>query len=258
MSDAKILQVAKQAAVAGGAIALRGWLSLDRKTVGYKKNAELVTKFDVASEAKIRSIIKQSFPDAYVVGEEKGTQGKTGEYQWYVDPIDGTTNFTIHSPEYSVSIGVYKNGVPEVGVVYVPVTKELFWAVRGKGAYCNGKRIKVSTARTVGAAVIDFEFSHVKKFSAGILKWFEDLTRGGWKLRHFGSDALSLCYVAAGRIEACVMAQAYPWDIAAGCLIATEAGALFTDNKGKAVTDLQQPMIACTPSMQRKLLQALK
>lgn len=258
MSDAKLLQVAKRAAVAGGAIALRGWLGLDRKTVGYKKNAELVTRFDVASETKIRSIIKQTFPDAFVVGEEKGTQGKTGEYQWYVDPIDGTTNFTIHSPEYSVSIGVYKNGVPEVGVVYVPVTKELFWAVRGKGAYCNGKRLNVSAVDTIGAAVIDFEFSHVKKFSAGILKWYEDLTRGGWKLRHFGSDALSLCYVAAGRIEASVMAQAYPWDVAAGRLIATEAGALFTDKRGKAVTSLQQPLIASTPSMQSKLLRALK
>ncbi|MFH0873825.1 MAG: inositol monophosphatase [Candidatus Komeilibacteria bacterium] len=259
MTQNKFVAVAKRAVLAGGKVALAGFQKLDRSQVAIKKrDQELVTKYDIAAERVIRRVILQSFPGAYILGEEKGRSGKKSPYQWAIDPIDGTTNFTIHSPEFGVSVGVLYNGQSIAGAIYIPVTKELFWASKGRGAYLGGRKIKVSGVDSFDRAVIDFEFSHEKNYSVQILPWFEKLTARGIKLRHFGCDTLSLSYLACGRIDATIMSAAKPWDVAAGQLIATEAGAKFTDINGRPVTDLSCPMIAGNVKIHKLLLGSLK
>lgn len=195
---------------------------------------DIVTEADGAAEAVIVAGLTRHFPTHHIVGEEGGGMGapaETAEYFWYVDPLDGTTNFASNIPFFSTSIGMAdRNMRPLVGVVYDPFSDELYSAAEGLGATLNGKKLTVSSATTLQQSVLSsgFPYDYNNQPYNNLREWgmFCGLTRG---MRRFGSAALELAYVASGRLDGYWERYLHPWDIQAGIVIVREAGGLVTD-----------------------------
>lgn len=215
----------------------------------------VVTSADKESESLILSAIRQAYPDHAILAEESGaTDGKAG-YRWVIDPLDGTTNFSAGLPVYSVSIAVELDGNPIVGVVYAPYLDELFTAVRGEGAWLNGNPISPSATTSLSRAVVSTGFPYDKAQNPDNnldnVARVMPLVRG---LRRLGSAAVDLCYVAAGFLDGYWELNLNRWDIAAGSLIAQEAGACvtsFRDDRGYS-------LIAATPAVHPLLAKLIK
>lgn len=198
---------------------------------------DIVTEADTASEAVITAALREAFPDHHIVGEESGGMGapaQTAEYFWYVDPLDGTTNYANNLPIFSVSMALAgRDGRPLVGVVYNPVMNEMFSAIRGQGATLNGKPLRVSAKSTLRESVLASGFPYDKATDPdnNLNRWnaFLVRTRG---MRRFGSAALDLCYVAVGRFEGYWEGKMNRWDVLAGMLCVTEAGGRISDYSG--------------------------
>ena len=200
--------------------------------IHYKKDSSIVSLADIESEKLIRNAIKEKFPEHSILGEEKGfTEGKS-EYIWYIDPLDGTTNYSIHYPFFCISIALCKKTDPLLSVVYFPPQNELFYAVKNKGAFLNNKKLKVSPERSLKNAIIAFSNSRDEGQIRQIAKIFLKFKLLKQKLRHFGSAALEMCYVASGRISAFFSLGTNIWDVAAGMLLVKEAGGIITNLKG--------------------------
>jgi len=200
--------------------------------ISYKRPSDLVTDADRRSEALIVDRLRTHFPKHAIVGEEGGGQQTGSDYCWYVDPLDGTTNFAHGFPMFAVSLGLVYRHESIAGVVYDPVREELFSAERGAGSYLNHKRIRVSKVGSLSEGLLATGFPpsadnnnlNVKLFSR-----FMQLSHG---IRRPGSAALDLCSVAAGRFEAFWELKLNPWDKAAGSLVVTEAGGRVSDLAG--------------------------
>jgi myo-inositol-1(or 4)-monophosphatase len=198
---------------------------------------DIVTDADKRSEEVIVAALQAAFPDHHIVGEEGGGMGAPAddaEYFWYIDPIDGTSNFANNIPFFSVSIALADRHLnPLVGVVYNPVANELFSAARGFGATRNGEAIQVSATATLEQAILctGFPYDSVSQRRTNIEAFVEllNITRG---VRRFGSVALEMCFVACGRFEGIWEAALSPWDCMAGMLITREAGGKVTNYSG--------------------------
>lgn len=226
-----IREVARRAAKEAGAI-LRHGLEQQR-TIEFKGVKNLVTDMDRRSEQTIAELVRQTLPHHNVVCEE-GTQlrGDSG-YRWYVDPLDGTTNYAHGYPCFSVSIGVEKDGELIFGLVYDPNLEEMFAAERGGGAFLNGKRLQVSTIAALPHALLATGFPNdVAGTQINNLDHFVKFMKQAQGVRRPGSAALDLCYVAAGRFDGFWELKLYPWDMAAGILMVAEAGGRVTDLRG--------------------------
>ncbi len=206
---------------------LSGRVRSGRMAVQYKSALNLVTEADRQAERLIVRRIRAVFPDHQIVAEEGGGGAVAQDSDaptWFVDPLDGTTNFAHGFPFYCVSIGLEIDGRMMVGAVYDPLRKELFSAIRGKGAFCNGRRLHVSTARTLERSLLVTGFAYDlrtnRRNNFGHFYQFGLRARG---LRRTGSAALDLCYVAAGRFDGFWELNLAPWDSAAGSLIVEEA-----------------------------------
>ena len=201
---------------------------------------DIVTDADQQAEAVIVAALQAAFPNHHIVGEEGGGMGAPAaeaQYFWYIDPIDGTSNFANNIPFFSVSIAMADRDLnPLVGVVYNPVSNEMFSAARGFGATRNGAEIRVSATADLEQAILctGFPYDNVTKRHTNIEAFVTLLnqTRG---VRRFGSAALELCYVACGRLEGFWEATLSPWDCMAGLLIAREAGGKVTDYSGSEI-----------------------
>jgi myo-inositol-1(or 4)-monophosphatase len=194
-----------------------------------KKANDFVTEVDRESERIITNALRGAFPDIGVYAEEGGVTGSVERF-WIVDPLDGTTNFIHRYPVFSISIALYEEGRTALGAVYDPTRDELFEAVRGGGAFCNGERIRVSDADHLSESLLGtgFPFSvpqHIDRY----LTVFRDLFLGCRGMRRAGSAALDLCHVAAGRLDGFWELYLKPWDMAAGALIVEEAGGAVAD-----------------------------
>ncbi len=229
-----------------------------------KKNGDyrnLVTEVDLAIEHKLRRSISKQFPDHGIIGEEVESHSHTvkTEYIWIIDPIDGTTNYIHGIPYCCISIGVFKNHKPFIGVIYNPITNQFYAAQKGKGATKNGKKIHVSKAREM-------------KKSFGAVAWGHDggaasvlmgsIVRASNKIRVFGSHALSMCEVAAATCDYFVDggSTANIWDIAASQLIVSEAGGISTDVNGNPLHGFHCPdniISAATRPLHKELLSFL-
>jgi len=201
--------------------------SLEKKST----NIDLLTKADIDSERYIISQIHATYPDHSILSEESGDLATDSEYLWVVDPLDGTTNFTHNLPIFAVSIGLIKKGEKAIcGVVYNPAVNKCFYAEESKGAFLNGKPIQCTSSNTLSDSLLTtgFPYLHDNKYdiSFEIFKEFYDKTRG---VRRLGAASLDLCFVAMGRFDGYYEYSLKPWDICAGSLIATEAGARVTD-----------------------------
>ncbi|HXJ97169.1 MAG TPA: inositol monophosphatase family protein [Terriglobia bacterium] len=198
----------------------------------YKGSADLVTVADRTVEALIRSRLGQAFPSHGIYGEEGTRDQLDSEYRWYVDPLDGTTNFAHGFPVFCVSIGLaYRNEVV-AGVVYDPMREELFTAERGLGAYLNQQRIHVSKHGSLSESLVATGFPPFLRDHELNIDLYYTFTRLTHGVRRAGSAALDLCSVAAGRFEGFWELKLNPWDKAAGSLMVTEGGGRVTDLAG--------------------------
>lgn len=194
----------------------------------------LVSYVDKEAEKKIVKVLQKLLPQAGFITEE-GTveQSKSHEYNWIIDPLDGTTNFMHGLPVYAISIGLVKNNKPILGVVYEVTRKECFHAIENEGAYCNEKAIKVSAAKGLNESLLatGFPYYQFEKVEAylNIIKTYLDKTHG---IRRLGSAAIDLAYVACGRLDGFFEYNLNPWDVAAGTFIVQQAGGIVTDFKG--------------------------
>ena len=201
--------------------------------VSFKGEVDLVTAVDRAAEGVIVDAIRGAFPDHGIVAEESGARNERGRYRWYVDPLDGTTNFAHGYPHVAVSIALALDGVLQVGVVHDPLRGETFTAIRGEGARLDEAPIRVSPTAELGRALLATGFPYDRRRRAGFYLAFVEaaLTRAQC-VRRAGSAALDLCYVAAGRLDGFWEWKLQPWDTAAGRLIVEEAGGRVTDFAG--------------------------
>lgn len=199
--------------------------------IEYKGDADLVTAADRASEKLIRERISQQFPSHDVLGEEQGLNDLGGDYRWYVDPLDGTTNFAHGYPVFCVSLALEHRAVEHgasarrvAGVVYDPTRDELFVAEVGKGAQLNGKAIHVSKAATLKECLLATGFPSHKRHKNPNIHFYHQITLRTHGVRRAGSAALDLCNVACGRFDGFWEFNLNAWDTAAGVLIVEEAG----------------------------------
>ncbi len=214
-----------------------------------------VTEADLASEKAIFEIIKERFPDHYILSEEAGEIKMDSEYKWIIDPIDGTINFANGIPICCVSIGLEHNGQMVMGAVYNPLMNEFFFAERGLGATLNDKRIHVGDKAEVvkSCLVTGFPYTYLD-MPNGPLQVFERLIRKGVPVRRLGSAALDLCWVAAGRFDGFYEHELNAWDSAAGFLIVEEAGGKVTDFEGNHYSVYQPHLLATNGKIHDEML----
>jgi myo-inositol-1(or 4)-monophosphatase len=251
-----IRDVALRAVKEAGAI-LREGLEQAR-IVEYKADKNLVTDIDRRSEEAIATLVRRELPGHSLVSEE-GTriQGDSG-YRWFVDPLDGTTNYAHGYPCFSVSIGVEKDGELIYGVVYDPTLEELFTADRGEGAFLNGKQLCVSSVFPLSNALLATGFpSDVATAKENNLNHFANFMKRAQAVRRPGSAALDLCYVAAGRFDGFWELRLNPWDVAAGTLLVLEAGGTVTDLKGHPYRLFTPQIVASNARIHEEMLQVL-
>lgn len=227
----KIKAVAVAAAKRSGKMLLKEFEKFDRGTIQMKSHYEILTKCDLASERIILSEVMRAFPEHEILSEESGQNNVKSDYLWIVDPIDGTTNFSIHNPLWSISIGVAYKGEIIFGLVYAPYMKEMYVAVRGRGATKNGKKIRVSDIKGERAFHTFCHGAESKNIKLA-LAYYESQKSSQFDCRQLGSAAIELAWVASGRAESIFIPGAKPWDIAAGVLLVNEAGGKVTDFDG--------------------------
>lgn len=216
---------------------------------------DLVTEVDKASEALIMNIIRESFPDHFILSEEIGEIKMDSSYKWIIDPIDGTVNFANGIPLCCVSIGVEKDGEMILGAVYNPMMNEFFFAEKGAGAFLNEKQIHVSDQTQVlhSCLVTGFPYTYLD-MENGPLDIFARLVRKGIPVRRLGSAAIDLCWVAAGRFDGYYEHKLNAWDSAAGFLLVEEAGGKVTDFKGAPYSPYQPQLVATNGAIHNELL----
>jgi myo-inositol-1(or 4)-monophosphatase len=216
----------------------------------YKGDVDLVTAADRAAEKLIRTRLGEMFPDHGIYGEEGTRERLESEYRWYVDPLDGTTNFAHGFPQFSVSLGLERraglehrpagaeaeeDGALTAAVIYDPTRDELFTAERGHGAALNGRAIHVSRASELAESLLATGFPSRKRHASPNVHFYQEFTLRSHGVRRAGSAALDLAYVACGRLEAFWEFNLNPWDTAAGILLIEEAGGRVTDFSGAPV-----------------------
>jgi myo-inositol-1(or 4)-monophosphatase len=197
-------------------------------TIEYKGDADLVTVADRSSEKFIRERIRSQFPGHDVLGEEEGLIDTGSDYRWYVDPLDGTTNFAHGFPVFCVSMALEHKGKRIAGVVYDPTRDEMFQAEQGSGAYLNQKRVQVSKTANLAECLVATGFPSHKRHKNPNIFFYHHITLRTHGVRRAGSAALDLCYVAAGRLDGFWEFNLNSWDTAAGVLIVEEAGGKVT------------------------------
>ena len=255
------LEVAKKAALAGASELMS---RRDSFLVREKAPKDLVTDADLASQAAIREILSSAFPQDAFVGEEEGENDplptvRRGELDapacWVVDPLDGTVNYVHRLQGFAVSIGYYRPGKMVLGVIYDPLSEEMFHAVDGVGAFVNGRAMRVSGCEDVSNSLIACSFpAGIKSDSPEIGRFTRVLERSR-SLRRLGSCALNMCYVADGRLDAYWATSVAPWDCAAGTVIAREAGATLTAYDGSPLDDWKpQFCLSASPALHENML----
>lgn len=226
------------------------------KTIQNKGEFDLVTKADVEAENKIVEIIKNKFPEHGFILEESDNFNESSEYVWIIDPIDGTTSFAHNYPMFSISIALFKNKEPLLGVVFAPYMKELFHAEKGKGAFLNNKKISVSKITSLKKSIVATGFPYEERKRT--LKYLEKILEIAQGIRRSGSAAIDICYIAAGRVDAYYELGLKIMDTVAAQLILKEAGGKVTDFEGNEILDNYEKVVASNNLVHDELLNLLK
>lgn len=258
-----MLTIALRAARKAGELVVRASEELEFIRVDEKGLNDFVTEVDRRAEQEIIYHLRKAYPDHAILGEESGsTEGsEASEYQWIVDPLDGTLNFIRGIPHYAISIACLYRGKVEHAVVLDPIRREEFTASRGRGASLNGRRIRVSNARnfdgTLLATGIPFK-GRDEKHIEGYTKGLAQLTSQTTGIRRAGAASLDLAYVAAGRVDGFWELGLASWDIAAGSLLVQEAGGLVTDLDGGTNYLDSGNIVAATPKLIKLIIQNVR
>jgi len=254
-----MLNIAIRAARSAGDIIARNSDRIDTLNITSKAENDFVSEVDQNAEQEIIYILKKAFPDHAILAEESGDH-EGNEYQWIIDPLDGTTNFLHGFPQFAVSIALKHKGRLDQAVIYDPMRQELFTASRGKGAHLNGKRMRVSKCNGLKGALLGTgipykaDFPYIDEY----LAMMKALLPGSAGIRRPGSAALDLAYVAAGRIDGFWEFGLNVWDMAAGVLLIEEAGGLVSDLNG-GFTHLESGnIVAANPKTFKAMLQTIK
>jgi myo-inositol-1(or 4)-monophosphatase len=246
-------QTAVQAALAGGEVLMKYFHR--SITVDFKGAIDPVTVADRTSQETIKRKILKKYPAHSIIGEEDTEHASCEEYCWIIDPLDGTVNFIHGLPIFAVSIALQHEGEIVSGVVYAPALKEMFIAERGKGAWCNGRKIRVSATGSLLRALTVTGFPYyVQADPDRVVRNFVQVLMKAQGVRRLGSAALDLAYVAAGRFEAFWEEGLAPWDVAAGSLVVTEAGGRVSDYRGKKDYINGRQILASNGVIHRKML----
>jgi myo-inositol-1(or 4)-monophosphatase len=208
------------------------------RRIGFELKGEydLVTEADRASERLIVERLRSHFPSHSIVAEEGGGVDASSEYRWYVDPLDGTTNFAHGYPVFNVTLALEHCGDLIAGVIFDPIRNELFSSEQGAGAWMNNRRIRVSNTSRLEESLVATGFPSYKRHQNVNVHFYYQLAMMSHGVRRTGAAALDLAYVAAGRLEAFWEFGLKPWDMAAGILIVTEAGGCCSDMRGGPVS----------------------
>jgi myo-inositol-1(or 4)-monophosphatase len=255
-----MLNIAIKAARSAGSIINRAALDLEVLKVGVKGPNDFVSEVDRAAEQVIINTLLEAYPGHGILAEESGREhgAKNSEYVWIIDPLDGTTNFLHGFPVYAVSIALAYRGQVQQAVVYDPTRNDLFFASKGRGAFLNDRRLRVSKRTRLSDALIGtgFPFRKGDNFKRYV-KMFEEVMQSCAGLRRPGAAALDLCYVAAGYYDGFFETGLQPWDAAAGSLMITEAGGLIGNFTGESDFLYQREVVAGNPKVYGQLVQLL-
>jgi myo-inositol-1(or 4)-monophosphatase len=231
MDMTAIRDFAIETARAAGALLKENVGKLNR--IEFKGAVDIVTEVDRKSEELIMAAIRKSFPGHGILTEESPEVKQDSPCKWIIDPLDGTTNYSHGFPFFCVSIGFEVEGEVRFGAVYDPMLDELYTAEKGKGAFLNGKKIKVSAIDELGRGLLATGFPYDLRASKdNNLDFFSQFSLKAQAIRRAGSAALDLCYIASGRFDGYWEMKLRPWDVAAGTLIVAEAGGQVTDFSG--------------------------
>jgi myo-inositol-1(or 4)-monophosphatase len=227
------LNIMEKACKKASKLLIRDFGEVEKLQVSKKGPGDFVTNSDKRTEKIIINELSLARPDYSFLAEESGATGKSAEFKWIIDPIDGTTNFLHGVPYFAISIGLEKNKEIICGMIFNPITNEMFYAEKGKGAYLNNSRIRVSSRKNIdecvlltGGPILSYKNKEI------FFKEYESVSRKVAATRKFGSSALDLAYLASGRCDGVWERNLNYWDIAAGIIIVKEAGGTVTDFKG--------------------------
>jgi len=253
-----MLNIAVRAARSAGNVIVRNIDRLDSIAVQTKDRNDFVTEVDRQAEQAIISTLRKAYPNHGILAEESGTDGND-EFQWIIDPLDGTTNYLHGFPQYAVSIALRQRGRLEQGLVYNPLSQELFTATRGAGAFLNERRIRVSNRKGLEGALLGTGFpfkaqQHLDTYLAMFRALFP-MTAG---IRRAGSASLDLAFVAAGRLDGFWEIGLSIWDMAAGILLVQEAGGLSGDFTGGHEHLSSGHLVCGNPKVFAEILKAIR
>jgi len=228
-------------------------------SIEFKTNElNLVTETDKASEKLITDFIRKKYPLHGILAEEGSESNKNSEFKWVVDPLDGTTNFTLGLPIFSVSIGVERNGETIAGVVYDVNRDIIYSAEKGSGAFANGEKIFVSKNENIGHSMIVTGFPYnIRENPDKAFERFVAVCKASRAVRRLGSAAIDFCYVANGVFDGFWEVQLHPWDICAGKLIVEEAGGIVTDFDNKPVNIFSKRILASNGKVHNRMVEVL-
>jgi myo-inositol-1(or 4)-monophosphatase len=250
-----IVEVAAAAARAGGDVLRESYGRV--QSVRFKGATDLVTEVDVRSEQTVVALIRSHFPTHQVLAEEGSIGGDDLRHRWIIDPLDGTTNYAHGLRVFCVSVGYERDGQLAAGAVYDPSMDELFLATAGGGATLNGQPIAVSSTDTLIRALLGTGFPYDRSLVPIALRQFSALSMQAQAVRRVGSAALDCCWVAAGRFDGYWENVVNAWDVAAGALIAIEAGATVTDVRGQPFRAEAGSIMLAGPALHSQLLAAV-
>ena len=254
-----MLNIAVRAARNAGDIIVRHLNRLDQLTVSSKERNDFVSDADRQAEAEIIAVIRKAYPAHSVLAEESGSHAGDQEFQWIIDPLDGTTNFLHGFPQFAVSIALKHKGRLDQAVVYDPLRQELFTASRGSGAFLDNRRIRVSRQTGLSGALLGTGFPYKdQRHLDAYLQMFRALIVDSAGIRRPGSAALDLAYVAAGRLDGFWEIGLNAWDMAAGVLLIQEAGGLVGDLAGGHSYLENGNIVAATPKLFPVMLREIR
>jgi len=249
-----MLEFAKGLALRAGGMLRRGLSG--PMSVRLKGPADIVTEMDTASERLILDALRARFPDHAILAEESGAS-PGGEYRWLIDPLDGTVNYSHRWPHWAVSLALEHRGQLILGVVYAPVCGELYWAERGKGAFRDGERLRVSDVARFEQALLNAGSLSLRPDVPPADQPLGRLLRAAFKVRQTGVCSLDLCWLAAGRVDACVQGKTTPWDVGAGMLLVAEAGGRITRLDGSPFGPEYGPFLASNGVLHEEMCRVL-
>lgn len=255
--SSSFLPFVRELATGAGAVLKQRFTKVRR--IERKAGAGIVTEADKLAEAHLMKKIFRKYPDSSIITEESGEFRRSSSLCWILDPLDGTTNYAHGFPWFCVSVGLFEEGKPRAGAVFNPITGELFTAQAGKGAFLNGRRIRVSKVARTEDALLGTGFYYSKgERLAEEMELFRKMNQVALGVRRPGAAALDLACVAAGRFDGFWERGLSPWDVAAGWLLVTEAGGRLTDYGGGETTIFGSEILASNGRLHRKLANVLR